>query len=511
MGTNEGYRVKTIAMYLPQFHRTPENDEWWGEGYTEWTAVKTAESLFEGHTQPRTPLNNNYYNLLDKESLLWQADLADKYHVDGFCFYHYYFKDGRKILEKPAENLLEWKDVNMKYCFCWANETWARTWNRFGGTNSWSDRFERGEQNDDLGILLEQQYGREEEWREHFEYLLPFFKDPRYIRNENGNPIFLIHRPTDITCIDEMIEYWKLLAKENNIEPPFIIGSNVKYKMSGLDAILINGPASYFDNCKKEKKNNVTIYDYEEVWKNAISKQPINGITTYFGAFQNYDDTPRRGKKGTILMNPSPEIFKKYFLQLVKKNQEIGNEFLFINAWNEWGEGMYLEPDENNQYDYLEALSKSMLETENDVENNFSKQDNNNLIQIEYLEREVEKFKANYFLLDKWMFLREKNKNVSEYIKLKGYGRIAIYGFSAIGKHLYVELQGKGIDIKYILDQDKTIKFENVEIADIKEIKDDIDAIIVTAVFYYDEIRKNLCSKVNCPIISLEEIIRDMI
>ena len=114
MGINGGYRVKTIAMYLPQFYRTPENDEWWGEGYTEWTAVKTAESLFEGHMQPRTPLNNNYYNLFHKEILLWQADLADKYHVDGFCFYHYYFKDGRKILEKPAENLLETREVRRR-------------------------------------------------------------------------------------------------------------------------------------------------------------------------------------------------------------------------------------------------------------------------------------------------------------------------------------------------------------------------------------------------------------
>ena len=118
--------MKVIAMYLPQFHRVKENDEWWGEGFTEWTAVRGAKQLFNGHYQPRIPQNRNYYDLLEKDTMLWQASLMKQYGIDGMCIYHYWFKDGRKILEKPAENLLQWKDVDMPFCFSWANETWAR-------------------------------------------------------------------------------------------------------------------------------------------------------------------------------------------------------------------------------------------------------------------------------------------------------------------------------------------------------------------------------------------------
>ena len=130
--------VKVVAMYLPQFHRTDENDKWWGEGFTDWVAVKEAEPVFEGHIQPRVPLNENYYNLMDREVMQWQAELAKKYNVYGFCFYHYWFKKGQKLLEKPAENLLNWKDIDMKFCFSWANVTWARTWSKITSKNEWS-------------------------------------------------------------------------------------------------------------------------------------------------------------------------------------------------------------------------------------------------------------------------------------------------------------------------------------------------------------------------------------
>ena len=166
-------------MYLPQFHEVEENNEWWGNGYTEWTAVKKATPLFHGHKQPKAPFNDNYYNLLDKQTMITQAKLAEEYGIDGFCFYHYYFKNGRKILEKPAENLLKWKDINMPYCFCWANETWARTWSNISGANAWGSKFENKKQKAGSGILLEQRYGQEKEWEEHLEYLIPFFKDEK--------------------------------------------------------------------------------------------------------------------------------------------------------------------------------------------------------------------------------------------------------------------------------------------------------------------------------------------
>lgn len=122
--------MRVIAMYLPQFHRVKENDIWWGEGFTEWTSVRSAERLFPGHEQPHVPLHGNYYDLLQPETMRWQAELMKRFGVDGMCFYHYYFKDGRKILEKPAENLLQWKDIDMPFCFSWANESWVRSWSR---------------------------------------------------------------------------------------------------------------------------------------------------------------------------------------------------------------------------------------------------------------------------------------------------------------------------------------------------------------------------------------------
>ena len=206
-------KIKVLAMYLPQFHRVKENDEWWGEGFTDWTAVKSGVPLYEEHDQPKKPLNGNYYDLLEKSTMQQQSKWMQEYKVDGLCFYHYYFKDGRKILEKPAENLLKWKDINMPYCFCWANESWARTWSNIGNKNTWSAKLEKKEISDvnGRGVLLEQKYGREDDWRKHFEYLLPFFRDERYIKIE-GLPIFLIYKPSEIYCLNQMLDYWRKLA-----------------------------------------------------------------------------------------------------------------------------------------------------------------------------------------------------------------------------------------------------------------------------------------------------------
>ena len=137
------YKVKPIVMYLPQYHRVKENEQWWGKGFTDWVAVKKACKLYDGHVQPNVPLNDNYYNLLDKDVMKWQAEIAYKYGIYGFSFYHYWFKDGRKILEKPAENLLKWTDIRVPFCFTWANESWARSWSNISNHNTWADTFEK--------------------------------------------------------------------------------------------------------------------------------------------------------------------------------------------------------------------------------------------------------------------------------------------------------------------------------------------------------------------------------
>ena len=190
--------MNVVAFYLPQFHAIPENDEWWGEGFTEWTNMKKAKPLFEGHNQPRVPFGENYYNLLDSKTLRWQVDLANKYGIGGFCFYHYWF-DGHMLLEKPVEMFLADKSLELPFCICWANEHWTNQW--VSGENK---------------VLIEQRYGGEAEWREHFEYLLPYFKDNRYIRVD-GKPLIVLYRPEIVDCLPEMLACWRKLAVENGL------------------------------------------------------------------------------------------------------------------------------------------------------------------------------------------------------------------------------------------------------------------------------------------------------
>ena len=188
--------VKIIPFYLPQFHTIPENDEWWGEGFTEWTNVKKAKPLFEGHDQPRIPLNNNYYNLMDDNVKIWQAKLAKEYGIFGFCYYHYWFKGGRQLLEKPAEQMLKNKEIDIPFCFCWANENWSKNWD--GGNRE---------------VIMEQDYGSQEDWEKHFRYFVRFFRDERYI-TVHGKPLLIIYKPEQITDLQQMVVYFRKRAKE---------------------------------------------------------------------------------------------------------------------------------------------------------------------------------------------------------------------------------------------------------------------------------------------------------
>ena len=195
---------KIIAFYLPQYHTIPENDKWWGEGFTEWTNTRKAKPLFKGHQQPKTPLNDNYYCLLDKETQEWQAELAQENGVYGFCYYHYWF-NGKMLLEKPMEIMLKNENITLPFCISWANEPWARTWD-----------------GKDKEVLMPQSYGDEKEWKKHFDYLLQFFKDKRYIKIDN-KPIFLIYRTSSIPNCEKMVDYWNNLCKENGFEGLYLI------------------------------------------------------------------------------------------------------------------------------------------------------------------------------------------------------------------------------------------------------------------------------------------------
>ena len=512
--------IKTIAMYLPQFHRIPENDEWWGEGFTEWTAVKGATKLFSGHKQPKKPLNGKYYNLLEKSTMQQQSVWMKEYGVDGLCFYHYYFKDGLKILEKPAENLLHWKDVDMPFCFCWANVSWARTWSKLGSKNSWSEKFEKQENEctNIPEILLEQKYGQEVQWKEHFEYLVSFFKDERYIKKEQ-HPVFLIYKPEDIFCLSQMINSWRGLSKEFGIKEPYFIGSNINHEKKGLDAILLDAPTSFWNpairgkNLVPQRKEGVRVYSYDDIWDNILSAEPIGGSKTFFGGFVNYDDSPRRGKNAAVVQGGTAKKFKQYLRQLTQKNFLAGNEFVFINAWNEWGEGMYLEPDEEFGFQYLEAVRDSKLDTKNKRLNSYKwsadKTDTAISTDMKIFDT-LNKYRLISNCLDEWMTLREQGINLAYYLKQYHYNRIAIYGFGILGHHLLYDLEKADIEIAYIIDQRVELKHPKLVIKGIDDDLDEVDAVIVTALADYDEIFDRLQNKIKCKILSVYEIVREI-
>lgn len=365
--------MKVIAFYLPQFHCIPENDKWWGKGFTEWVNVKKAKPLFDKHYQPRTPMNKNYYNLLNNDVLEWQVKLANQYNIYGFCFYHYWFS-GKKLLEKPIEKFLNNKNLNTHFCLCWANESW---------TNVWA--------NGNASVIMEQKYGTKKDWKNHFDYLLSFFKDERYITN-NNKPLLVIYRPELIDCLEEMLDYWNKLAIESGFDGIEYAYQNVSYALSKkCNNSLFDYAIEYQPNwalaLQKEtklqllKKNillffekklninlrekiqifsNLKIVEYDEIWNSIIKMKPRYDISVP-GAFVDWDNTPRKGNRGLVINHASPEKFEKYFIQLTKKAQnEYKKDMIFIFAWNEWAEGGYLEPDEKNKYGYLEAIKKTI-------------------------------------------------------------------------------------------------------------------------------------------------------
>lgn len=509
--------MKIISMYLPQFHRTKENDEWWGDGFTEWSTVKRAERFSLSHYQPRVPLDSNYYNLLDKETMIWQANLMKQYGVDGQCIYHYWFKDGRQILEKPAQNLLQWQEIEMPFCFCWANESWARTWSNIGEKNSWANTFETEENRVGSGILLEQKYGREEQWKQHFDYLLPFFRDERYIKIK-GKPVFLIYKASLIPCISEMIDKWREWAVENGFEGIYVIGANSNRKTeSSLDAVLYHEPQRTMSimNYRKPDRKNILTLDYDEVWNELLGIHSGNENTIY-GGFVGYDDTPRRGREGIIIENATPEKFKVYLTELIAKNAANKNELIFLNAWNEWGEGMYLEPDEKYEYGYLNAVQfakENYTEYLNKYEENSSKKDIALKKEIEFWTDKSTRYEEYWRILDAWLCLKEEGILLERYFIERNIHSIAIYGVGILGKHLLREIgkESEKVHIAYAIDRKADALHTDIKIYSPEDEFPKVDAIVVTAIYAFSDIRKQLEKRGYENIISLEEIVMERV
>jgi hypothetical protein len=373
--------VKLIAMYFPQLHAIPENDEWWGKGFTDWNNVRSAIPLFEGHYQPRVPLNQNYYDQSQLETLRWQIDMAKRYGVYGFCHYHYWF-DGKQLLETPTNLIMANPDIDFPFCLSWANETWSRRWDGRG-----------------RHILIQQTHPPvRERWKLHYDYLIKAWTDPRAIKVD-GKPVFVIYRPHLIEKIDEMLAYWRELARQDGLPglyfifqqqayymgelpynnclnafdalfqfQPFEANTSPSYKKDSIQYLLLfklarSLPERYLNALRDIRKAFVkgqSIYDYDAIWQKIVEVRPNPKLTTYPGAFVDWDNTARYKNRATLFRGASPDRFSVWFEKLVGSmpQRNLPENFIFLNAWNEWSEGTYLEPDERYGYQYLEAVKK---------------------------------------------------------------------------------------------------------------------------------------------------------
>lgn len=497
--------MKIIAMYLPQFHEVKENNEWWGKGFTEWTTVKAAKPLFEGHRQPVKPFRDNYYDLLDKNTMQWQAELMNKYQVDGMCFYHYWFQNGRRILEKPAENLLKWKDIAMPFCFCWANETWARTWSTERDRNTWASAYEKKNRQDGRSILLKQLYGSEKDWREHFYYLLPFFRDDRYIKID-GKPVFVFYKASLISCLENMVDCWNQLSIEEGLPGIFMIGNDCNFcQRNILDAELLHEPKAALEKCAFSTENGILAASYDGLWDTIL--ETVQRQKKWIGGFVSYDDTPRHGGEGFIVKNSTPEKFKHYLAELLAKNVACGNDYIFINAWNEWGEGMYLEPDAFRQYQYLEGVVYAKQNYQRYLKK-YQEYGLSEGYENDEVLTECDKQKYMVDMLDKWMKLRDRNINIADSIE-DSIKEIAVYGYGMLGRHFIDEAGKADIKIKYVIDKNRKLSKPEVPLFYPEDELPEVDAIVVTAIYVYGEIYELLKKKGIKNIISLEYLITE--
>jgi lipopolysaccharide biosynthesis protein len=361
-------KPRIIAFYLPQYYTTETNDKYWGKGFTEWTNVCKARPLFRGHYQPHVPADLGFYDLRLKETRIAQAEMAKEYGIEGFCYYHYWFGNGRRELERPFQEVLKSGEPDFPFMLCWANESWhAKFWNINGIYSK--------------NLIVEQQYNGKEDYIKHFYSILPAFKDSRYMRVDN-KPMFMIYRPLDFPDVTIFIELWQKLAKENGFTGLYFVGQTIEFEKYG-DLIFSKG----FDAINTVKHDNIIkrrnifkkvfsklfriifsvpyCYKYSVVMKYFVTKneKQENVIPTII---PNWDHTPRSGKGGLVLTNSNPQLFGKVVKNAVDavKGKQKDKQLIFIKSWNEWGEGNHMEPDLKFGKGYLEELKKNLLKTE---------------------------------------------------------------------------------------------------------------------------------------------------
>lgn len=378
-------KARVIAFYLPQFHPVPENDEMWGKGFTEWTNVAKAKPLFKGHYQPQIPADLGFYDLRLPEIREEQAKMAEEYGVEGFCYWHYWFGNGKRILERPFDEVVESGKPDYPFCLGWANHSWSnKTWQKTGHFTK------------DV-TFLEQTYPGKDDYILHFNTILPALKDKRYI-TVDGKPLFLVFAPEDIPDTKEFIELWQTLARENGLKGIYFVArlSSVgmdylgnkdietvahdryqKYLDLGYDAvnsdmqryaqIKVAGLANRaIKSLMRKYVGNVSasLFDYEKIMNNFyIEEEKREEVHPQI--IPRLDRTPRSGKDARVYTDSTPEKFGNAIESVldIVKNKNPEHRILFLQAWNEWGEGNYMEPDLKFGRGYLEIL-KSKIENE---------------------------------------------------------------------------------------------------------------------------------------------------
>ncbi len=353
--------MKIIAYYLPQYHPFKENNEWWGEGFTEWTNVGKAKALFRGHFQPKVPSDLGYYDLRLSEVREKQVKLAKEAGVYGFCYWHYWFGNGKQLLELPFNEVLNSGTPDFPFCLGWANESWkAKVWNNEDTTKD--------------VLLIEQLYPSKEDIEKHFYSILPALKDKRYITIED-KPLFVIYRPLLLPNAKEFITTWNTLAKENNIADGFFFVGHTSIDEErfeivklGFDAVNIVRVGEHRFNKHVIKKIPFQLFKFKILGKplklnySFISKYFTNDIDKNEDVIPtiipNWDHTPRSGKKGVVFHNSTPRLFKKHAKIVIDLVKEKERQIIFLKSWNEWGEGNYMEPDIKYKKQYIEALAE---------------------------------------------------------------------------------------------------------------------------------------------------------
>lgn len=380
-------KARVIAYYLPQFHPIPENDKYWGKGFTEWTNVAKAKPLFKGHYQPRIPADLGFYDLRLPEVREQQAQMAREAGIEGFCYWHYWFGNGKRLLQRPFNEMLQSGKPDFPFCLAWANHSWkTSTWENGG-----KDR-----------MIVEQRYLGEEDYTMHFQEVLPSFRDKRYITIE-GKPLFTIFDPYNFRDVSNFIKTWQRLAKENGLKDIYFIAmcnstSTLQRNADGaLRRVTPNLQSSEkvyndllnlgFDGINSFGKSRAEMLcmgkyariakkllhqylpflpthciNYEKIMQHFFAPED-SWQNVYPSIFPQWDRTPRAGNSEGVYVNATPTTFKKHIQDALNviKNKDMEHRILFLRAWNEWGEGNYVEPDLKYGHGFLDAIKETIV------------------------------------------------------------------------------------------------------------------------------------------------------